>query len=198
MIKDTATKIEETLERAEGLLVARGLPFTPYDTALVAAVLLSREDPDEWAAICLAGGLNYVSGMVQRRTARALRPVDDRQGLLAFPEYARVPQVIEVEGGFIDLNESTLEQYDNSTAALENRIKSYDYPRRSEAKLKRDKEQLSQRLKLRKKVATYFAGDPEMKMGQAMRLHFESLETPAAEHNRKIAKRFRNRQKGRT
>lgn len=193
--KDSATKIEEAMEWAETRLLASGRPFSAFDVGLLAAGKVASEDPEEWAVFRLATALEAYVGIAQRRLARAVRLPDDRQGLLAFPEYSRIPQLIEVEGGVVDINESTLEQYRESTQALASRIKSYDYPRRSNEKLKRDKEELAQRRRLDKNVAPLMAGNPEMKVGAAIKM---LLESPMVQKGRKAIKARWDRKKART
>jgi hypothetical protein len=180
--KDTATKIEEAMEDAE----KRRAPVV----WLEACAILAREDPAEWAAICLAAGLNYMAGLFQRRVARAVRPPDTRQGLLAFPEYSHVPEVIEVDGALQRLGESTLAEYRASTEALRTRLKSYSYPRVSNARLSREKKELAQRDKLDRQIAPLMGGDIEMKMREGFAA-FERLggSAPAARKQHAIKAR---------
>lgn len=186
-IQNNAKTLADAIDEARMRLAAKG-PVSPADVACSVMQGLALEDPDRWAAIRDALILEFLTSASHRRMTRAVGAVDPRQGLLAFPEYSRVPQLIEVEGGFVDLNEATLEQYRESTAALSARIRSYAYPRRSDAMLKRDREQLAQRRRLDKGVTPLMAGAPEMKMGPAIQMHLASLETPKAKRNRKGGK----------
>jgi hypothetical protein len=198
MQDQNTTKLADAIGEAEKRLAARGL-FGASDVARSAIEALARENPREWAAMRDELVLALITATAQRRmTARAFRTTDSRQGWLELPEYARIPQLLEIGAGFLDVNEATLEQYRESEAELRARIRSYHYPRRSEEKLKRDKETLAQMRKLDKSVSPLMAGAPEMKMGLAIQTHLANLETPATQQRRKAIKRAMQRRHSRT
>jgi len=169
--KDTAKKLSEAIEEAQLKLAAKG-PFTAVDIAR--SVIDALEGDPDWPTVRDELVLGIVTVAAQRRITRTIASSDPRQGWLALPEYEHVPQLIEVGGGFMDVNEVTLEQYRESEAQLRLRIRSYGYPRRSEEKLKRDRQALAQMRRLERSVAPLMAGDPLMKMRDAIAA-FEQL-----------------------
>lgn len=142
-------------------LGARGT-FSAPDVARAAIEALTRNS--NWTVIRDALILNCVTQAAQRHITRRIRRTDPRQGWLALPEYERIPQLLEIEGEFLDVNEATLEQYRESAEQLAARIRSYKFPRRAEKKLKRDKETLKQMRTLDRQVAPLMAGDPQMRL----------------------------------
>jgi hypothetical protein len=172
--------------------------FTAASCAQSAIEALALEDPGEWAIQRDQIVLDSATVAAQRSIQRALRQTaktDPRQGYLDFPGYERIPQLIEIEGAVVELERATLKQYRESNAALATRIRSYAYPRRSDAKLKRDKAQLTQRRKLDRRVSPLMAGYPEMTMGPAIKMYRES---PSIEQRRKAIKSRWDREKVRT
>ena len=164
MQEQNTTKLADAIAEAEKRLAAGGL-FAASDVARSAIDALARENQREWAAMRDELVLALITATAQRRmTARAFRTGDPRQGWLELPEYARIPQLLEIGEGFLNVNEATLDQYRESEAELRDRIRSYNYPRRSQEKLKRDKETLAQMRKLDKRVSPLMAGAPEMKI----------------------------------
>lgn len=195
MQNQNTKKLREAVSRAR--LATEGAAKAS-DIACSVMVGLALEDPDGWAEIRDEIVLRHLSGMAQRLISHEARATDTRQGWLAMPEYQRVPQWIEVAEGFLDVNEATLAEYREAEAQLRERIRSYTYPRRSEQKLKRDKETLAQMRKMDRNVAPLMAGAPEMKMGPAIQMHLASLETAATEQRRKAVKRAIQRRHART
>jgi hypothetical protein len=157
------TAIDETLQRKRSSGV-----FDAAGCACTVAEVLALEDPEQWALIRDQLAVESIAATISRRLQRMVDKTDSRQGVLALPEFQRVPQLIKVEGGVADIREVTLEQYRESEAELRARIKSYAYPRRSPLKLKRDKEQLSSMTKLDRRVAPLMAGALDSKMGVGM------------------------------
>ena len=128
--------------------------------------------------------------IVRRRIERSIEVRDTRQGWLALPEFEHVPHFIKIGGGWIDINRASLEQYRESKAALQARIESYNYARRSQEKAKRDKKTLKEMDRVERIATSYFATDPTMTMGRAIQLHQENLEAPPSDvrRRRKAAK----------
>jgi hypothetical protein len=140
--------------------------------------------------------LDLANAIAHRRVSRP--QADARQGWLALPEYEKVPQFIRVGNEFVDTNEATILQLRETESDLRKRIRSYLYPRRSEAKLKRDRETLRQLSKTDKQAAPFTVGAPEMKIGPAIQMHLASLETPASNQRRKAIKYAMKRRHART
>jgi hypothetical protein len=176
-VKTLAAAIDETIGRmrAGGVLDAAGCAGSVIED-------LALEDPAWWAVIRDQLVLATITATIQRRLQRLLEKSDERQGWLP-----GVPQFIKIADGVVDKDDATLSQYREAEAELEARIKSYNYPRRSPEKLKRDKHKLAAMRKEDRRVTPFMAGDPEMKMGPAIELYRASLETPKATRNRLLA-----------
>jgi hypothetical protein len=189
--QDTATSIEEAIERAR-------LQRAPV-VWFAAAQILAQEDPAEWAAICLAAGFDLIA-RAEARVVNARAPLapDTRQGLLTFPEYREVPEVIEVGGALQELGESTLAQYRESTEVLRARVKSYTYPRVSSATMTQAKKELAQRDKLDSRISPLMAGDPEMKMREGFAAFERSQQKPATRQRIEAGKHPKKAPKRRT
>ena len=175
--------IAETLARK----VAEGGPLVPLEIVRVAIQGVASAKPEQWAEFrddyVLVGSAATLERQLQRQVEQP--DPDPRQGWLALPEYQHVPQLIEAEAGFVDVNEATLEQYRESETKLAARIHSYDYPRRAPKSLKRDKQALAQMRKVDKRVSPLMAGNPEMKMGRAIEIY---LESPSIRQRQKAGK----------
>jgi len=170
--KTLSDAIDETIERLRakgGIITADGCASSLIDTL----------QPGQWREMAL----HSIASTVHRRFQRLVDKTDERQGWLP-----GVPQFIKVTDGVLANDDATLEQYRESEAELAARIKSYDYPRRSPEKLKRDKRTLAAMRKQDRRFAPFMAGEPEMRMGRARELYQASLETPRALRDRKGGK----------
>lgn len=87
--------------------------------------------------------------------------------------------------------DASLERIRARIAELERRIRSYAYPRRSDAKLKEDRAELREFKRLEKKTAIYFANQPDMTAEAAYSLYERDMQTDAAAQRRKAAKAAR-------
>src|ERR1039458_8530040 len=148
--------------------------FNSMDMASSVMRGIALADAEQAATIRDQLALESIAGTIERRIVRALEKSDSRQGWLALPEFQHVPHFIKVEGGLLDINEATLEQYRETKEEIRARIKAYAYPRRSAENLKRDKQTLAEMSKRDRQVAPLMAGDPEMKMREGVHA-FEGL-----------------------
>lgn len=180
----TEEKLANAIEEAQKRLAADGV-FASSDVASSLITTLSTETPDKWAEMRDEIVLNWITRIVRRRIERSIEVRDTRQGWLALPEFEHVPHFIKIGGGWIDINRASLEQYRESKAALQARIESYNYARRSQEKAKRDKKTLKEMERVERIAAKYFADNPTMTMGRAIQLHQESLETPSSDERRR-------------
>jgi hypothetical protein len=121
-----------------------------------------------------------------------------RQGWLALPQYAHVPQVLKVEAGFVPTDEASPEQYTESLEEAETQLRDWLQPRISEENLKAHRRKIREMKKARAGAARQYAGAPEMTMGQAMALHLANLETAATQQRRKAIKQAMKRRHART
>ena len=185
----TEEKLANAIEEAQKRLAADGV-FASSDVASSLIQTLSTETPDKWAEMRDEIVLNWITRIVGRRIERSIEVRDTRQGWLALPEFEHVPHFIKIGGGWIDINRASLEQYRESKAALQARIESYNYARRSQEKAKRDKKTLKEMDRVERIATSYFATDPTMTMGRAIQLHQENLEAPPSDvrRRRKAAK----------
>jgi hypothetical protein len=143
--------------------------------------------------------LYFTETSVRRSMRRAISRTDPRQAWLALPEYEHIPQFIKLEDGLlVRVTDASLKQFRESETELRNRIKSYDYPRRSKEKLKRDKQVLREMRNADRNAAGYFVGDEAMKMGRAMELHKAHLSTEATKQRRAAAVHATRARLGRT
>jgi hypothetical protein len=187
--QSTEQKLASAIEEAQKRLAADGV-FASSDVASSLIQTLSTETPDKWAEMRDEIVLNWITRIVGRRIERSIEVRDTRQGWLALPEFEHVPHFIKIGGGWIDINRASLEQYRESKAALQARIESYNYARRSQEKAKRDKKTLKEMDRVERIATRYFAADPTMTMGRAIQLHQENLEAPPSDvrRRRKAAK----------
>jgi hypothetical protein len=182
--QSTEETLANAIEEAQKRLAADGV-FASSDVASSLIRTLSSETPDKWAEMRDEIVLNWITRIVRRRIERSIEMRDTRQGWLALPEFEHVPHFIKIGGRWVDINRASLEQYRESKAALQARIESYNYARRSQEKAKRDKKTLKEMERVERISAKYFADDPTMTMGRAIQLYQESLETPSPDERRR-------------
>lgn len=142
-----------------------------------------------------------ITARYQRKADRRIRKKfesDPRQGWLALPDFAHVPQVLKVETGYVPTNEAALEQYDESLEDLVALRRGYLTPRITDENLRLLNLRIREMKKARRGAARQLAGAPEMKMGEAMALYVATLGTEATKQRRKAAKRATKARWGRT
>jgi hypothetical protein len=145
----------------------------PGDPERLADALIRELGAERWAEVSHQIARRSIAGQI--RAIKRKTP-DARQ--LSFAGFQHV-WIVEGE---------TLDRYRARITALERRIRSYNYERRSPERLKEDKRELREMKRLEPKLAPYFAGAPDMTVDRATELYAASLETPTARRNRKGGK----------
>jgi hypothetical protein len=173
--KNTAKKLADAISSVQARVAAKGT-FNSPDVAKAVIKQLSTETPDEWAAIRDELVWGSITRAVRKRIDKSIEADDSRQGWLALPEFEHIPQFIKIGSGWIDVNQSSLEQFQMAKSALKSRMESYDYARRSEKKAKADRKRLKEMERTEQSTAKYFAADPTITMGRAMELLQATLE----------------------
>ena len=141
---------------------------------------------DTLAALAEEGSKIIIRQNVRTAMRRDVRVANSETGWLpGFDDYQTLPHFIEIEGGsYIDIRNATLEEYRVAKEKLEKRVDAFRYPRRTQAKKKRDEKALREMRKLEGEVSDYFAGNPKMTMGLALDRHREKLESIATAQRR--------------
>jgi hypothetical protein len=153
-------------------------------------------DPDSVAdSVVLKLGAAWIGISLREQRAALTARIARLQAKMPDPRQLDLPGFEHIPASIL---EDTLEKYDADTAALEIKIRDYRYPRRSDAKLKADIQQLRERKRLRKHVAPLLSRARGMAMGQAIELYRMQLEKPMAQKGRKAIKARWDRKKGRT
>ncbi|HYP08411.1 MAG TPA: hypothetical protein VER03_19410 [Bryobacteraceae bacterium] len=186
-MSDTSKTLVDAI-RATTELQGDGILFEATDIAQAVIMRLATDSAKEWLELRDTIVMKVIVNAVRHEMRRTIARTDARQQALPLEGFEHVPQFIELDGAWVNLRSATLEQYRRYRTSFEAKLSSYNYARRSEARMKRDKETLREMLRLDRKLAPYFAGNPDMTIGQATELHLADLNTPKAEHNRTIAK----------
>jgi hypothetical protein len=154
------------------------------DTVMKGLAALNAE---QWCDIRDQIVLDSITHMVSNTVRQVIASANPAQPWLPLPEFEHIPQFVQLDGGSLDLVNATLEQYRKYQAALDTKIRSYGYARRTEARAKQDRLELKEMRRLDRVLAPYFAGNPAMTMGRAAKLHQEYLESPVVQRNRRLA-----------
>jgi hypothetical protein len=180
------TREEAALKHIKGLIKAdlkKNPPDRDFDPAVRAYNLIdeARESDPEWAGAQAQVFWGMLTRMYEQNGDRIVRKKfesDPRQGWLALPEYAHVPQVLKVEDGFLPVNEAMPEQFDESLEGAEALLRGWLYVRIKPERLKLQRAKIREMRKARRNAARQYAGAEGMTMGDAMTLHLATLETP--------------------
>ena len=136
------------------------------------------------------GNLIAAIDRVAQRRQRIERAANPLQGWLPLPEFEGFQNIPA------EVQEDTLEQYRETIAALERKIKFYANPRRSAKADKMDRQQLREMKRLEPLITPFFAGDPTMTVGRAVELYRQQLASPMVKKAKKAITARWNRRTG--
>lgn len=141
---------------------------------------------------------SLADGLIQDLGSKLWSELSDQIGRYWLAAQIRIAQCKAPDSRQLDLpgfehvrivDGESLAQYRGRIAALERRIRSYDYKRRTPQLLKADKRELREMQRLEPKLALYFAGQADMTIERAVELYQVSLETPTTKMRRERAQK---------
>jgi hypothetical protein len=165
-----------------------GRPIEPE--VIVEAVIkkLAAENAGSWAAIRDEIVTTAIARLVADAMRKAIEADESPQAWLPFPQYEKLPPIIQLGREAIDLRHANLDEFRRCEMVLAKKIRSYSYARRADANVKREEEELKELRHLLRVLTPYFAGDPTMTVARAAELHGEYLRKPSTQRQVKAGK----------